>query len=97
MQIKTDLLRQYSIKAENHLMDFSDPRWKDCPYTFRSTGEYIMFYQGGPIDHCTHVPGSVAQPSAESECITACAEVMTFPHFRMLIHELLNKDQDILP
>ena len=35
------------------------------------TGEYIVFYQGGPIDHFTHVQGSVAQSSAESDYNTA--------------------------
>ena len=25
-----------------------------------------MFYQGGRIDHCTHVPGTVAQYNADS-------------------------------
>ena len=57
----TDLLRQASIKIENHLMDFSDSSWQDFPDTGRSTGAYIIFYQGGPIDHGTHVPGTVAQ------------------------------------
>ena len=47
-------------------MNFSDSIWKDCPDTGRSTGSYIIFYQGGPIDHGTHVPGSVAQSSAEN-------------------------------
>ena len=60
----TDFLRQASIKTENQLMDFSDSSWKDCPNTSRSTGSYIIFYQGGPIDHGTHVPGPVAQSSA---------------------------------
>ena len=57
----TDLLRQASIKTENHLMAFSDSSWQDCPDTGRSTGEYIIFYQGGPIDHGTHVPVPVSQ------------------------------------
>ena len=57
----TDLLRQASIKTENHLMYFSGYIWQDCPDTGRSTGAYIIFYQGGPIDHGTHVPGPVAQ------------------------------------
>ena len=35
----TDLFRQASIKTENHLMDFSDSSWQDCPDTGRSTGE----------------------------------------------------------
>ena len=34
----SDLLRQASIKTENHLMDFSDSSWKYCPDTDRSTG-----------------------------------------------------------
>ena len=63
----TDLLRQANIKTKNHLMAFSDSSWQDCPDTGRSTGVYIIFYQGGPIDHVTHVTVPVAQSSAESE------------------------------
>ena len=37
----SDILRQASIKTENHLMDFSDSSWQDCPDTGRSTGSYI--------------------------------------------------------
>ena len=57
----TDLLRQASIKTNNHLMAFSDSSWQDCPNTGRSTGAYIIFYQVRPIYHVTHVPGPVAQ------------------------------------
>ena len=42
-------------------MDFYDSIWQDCPDTGRSTGAYIIFYQGGPIDHGTHAPGTVSQ------------------------------------
>ena len=63
----TYLLRHASIKIENHLMNFSDSIWQDCPDTGRSTGAYIIFYQGGPIEHGTHVTGPVAQSSSESE------------------------------
>ena len=63
MQI-TDLFRQASIKTNNHFIDFSDSSWQDFPDTGRSTGVYIIFYQGGPIDHGTHVPVPVAQSSA---------------------------------
>ena len=57
----SDLLRKNSTNTENQLMAFSDSSWKDCPDTGRSTGSYIIFYQGGPIDHGTHVPGPVSQ------------------------------------
>ena len=59
----SDLLRQASIKNENQLMDFSDYSWKYCPDTGRNTGAYIIFYQGGPIDHGTHVTVPVSQSS----------------------------------
>ena len=62
----TDILIQANIKTKNHLMTFSDSSWQDCPDIGRSTGAYIIFYQGGPIDHGTHVPVPVAQSSAES-------------------------------
>ena len=60
----TDLLRQANIKTKNHLMAFYDYSWKYCPGTGISTGAYIIFYQGGKIEHGTHVPGPVAQSSA---------------------------------
>ena len=59
--------RQTSIKTENHLMNFYDYSWKDLPDTSRTIGEYIVFYQGGPIIYVTHVPGPVSQSSAESQ------------------------------
>ena len=57
-------------------MVFCDSRWKDFTDTVRSTGAYIMFYQGGSIDHFTHVPGPVSESSPESEYNTACTEGM---------------------
>ena len=58
----TYMLRQASIKTKNHLMAFSDSSWQDCLDPGRSTGAYIIFYQGGPIDHGTHVPVPVLNP-----------------------------------
>ena len=78
-------------------MEFSDSIWQDCPDTGRSTGAYIIFYQGGPIDHGTHVPGLVAKSSAESEYNAACTAGMALAHFRMLFPELLNEDPDMVP
>ena len=93
----TDLLRQASIKTDNQLMDFSDSSWKDCPDNGIIKWAYIIFYQGGTIDHGTHVPGPVAQLSAKSEYNTACTTGMDLANSRMLIHELLNKDQYMVP
>ena len=93
----TDLSRRASINTKNHLMAFSDSSWQDFPDTGRSTGAYIIFYKGGPIDHGTHVTGPVAQSSAESEYNAACTVGMALAHFRMLVHELLNEDPDMVP
>ena len=92
----TDLLRKSNIKTKNRLMAFSDSSWQDCPDDGISTGAYIIFYQGGPIDHGTHVTGPVAQSSAESEYNAACTSGMALVHFRMLIHELLNEDPNMV-
>ena len=93
----SDLLRQANIKTESHLMDFCDSSWQDYLDTDRCIVSYIIFYQGGPIDHATHVLGPVDQSSAESEYNVACTSGMDLANFSMLIHELLNKDQDIVP
>ena len=60
----SDLLRQANINTENQLMAFSDFSWKDFLDTGKSTGACIIFYQGGIIDHSTHVPVPVSQSSA---------------------------------
>ena len=48
-------------------MAFYDSSWQDFTDYGRSTGVYMIFYQGGPIDHGTYVPGTISQSSAESE------------------------------
>ena len=86
-----DILRQASIKTDNQLMVFSDSIWWYFPDTGRSTGAYIIFYRGGPIEHGTHVPGPVFQSSKESDYNAVCTAIMALENFRMLINELLNK------
>ena len=56
----TDLLRKVSIKTKDRFMVFPNSSQQDCPDTGRSTGAYIIVYQGGPIDHGNHVPGPVS-------------------------------------
>ena len=75
-------------------MYFYDYSWQYCPYTGISTGTYVIFYQGEPIDHGTHVSVPVSQSSAEIEYNAACTTGMALAHFRMLNHELLNKNPD---
>ena len=55
-----------------------------------------MFYKGGPIDNCTHVTGTVAQYSAESEYTAVCTTGMDSENSRMINNEFLNKDTDVV-
>ena len=57
----SDLLRQVNIKTENQLIVLFYSSLQDCPYTGIIIGACMIFYQGGPIDHGTHVPVPVAQ------------------------------------
>ena len=66
-------------------MDFYYSSWKYCPDTVISTRAYIIFYQNDINDHVTHVPGPVAQPSAESKYNVACTEVLALLNFRLTI------------
>ena len=65
-------------------MVFSGSIWQDCPDNVRSTGAYIVFYQGGKFYHCTHVTGPVGQYSVKSEYNAAWNAVMDLAHFRIL-------------
>ena len=44
-----------------------------------------------------HIPGPVAQSRAESEYKAEFTAGMALAHFRMLVHELLNEDPDMVP
>ena len=93
----SNLFRWGRIKSDNQLMVFSDFSRKDCPDTGRSIGSYIVFCQCVPIDHCTHVPGTVAQYSAESDYNAAFTSVIALAHFRILNNDLRNKDTYVVP
>ena len=59
-------MRQANINTDNQLMDLFDSSCKYFPDSGRSIVVYIIFYQGGPIYHGTHVTGPVSQSGAES-------------------------------
>ena len=84
-----DLLIQASIQSKNQVVVFSDLIWQDWSDTGRSTVLYIVFFQGGPIDHCTHASGLVANSSSESEYNSACTAGMTLSNFIILNNELI--------
>ena len=78
-------------------MVLHDSICKDCKDTVRITGAYIVFYQGGPIDHCTHVTGPVDQYSDDSEYNETRTVGTDIAHFRMINNDLLNKYPYLVP
>ena len=91
------LLRQASNNTEKQLMVLSGFSWQDCPDNGRSTRSYIVFYQCGPINHCTYVPVIVDQSSAESYYNAECTSGMALAHLTMLNNDFLNKDTYVVP
>ena len=73
---------------EDTVVTFTDSSWNDCIDTGRSTGGKCSIMQGGPVDHSSHLPISVAMSSGEAEYISAAAACMTASHLRMLIYDL---------
>ena len=76
---------------------FYDSICQDYPDTGRSTGEYVVFYQGEYIFHCKYVTYPVSQYSTKSEYNEAWTVGMTISHYRVLNNNFLNKDPYVVP
>ena len=94
--LPSDILRQDSTNTEKQLLLLSIYIWQYWWVTCSSTGAYIVFYQGGPICHCTHVPGTLAQSSAESEYSSTYTAVMDLANFMIRNNVLLEKDPGVV-
>ena len=89
-----ELLVRNKKSVEHGFFGICDSSWQDCPVTGRSTGSYIIFSQGGPVDFSSYVPVPVAMSSAEAECNVGATAGMALSHLRMLIKELNGRDAD---
>ena len=92
----SDLFRQANIKTDTQLLAFY---YYSCQYfldTGRSTGAYIIFYQGVPNDCGTHITVPVAQSSSESYYNSAYTAGMALAQSGILIHGFFNKDTYIV-
>ena len=80
-------LQVHNIPSESTIVGYSDSSWQDCPDTARSTGGYIITFQGGAIDFSSNVPSPVALSSAEAEYNQACLACMSLAHIKMLVED----------
>ena len=91
-----ELLCQNDITDKHNMFGMCDSSWQDCVDTGRSTGSYMIFYQGGLVDFSTFVPVPVAMSTAEAECNAGASAGMAISHMRMLINEVNGSDADII-
>ena len=78
-------------------MVLSYSRWQECPDTGRSTGAYIVVYQGGTIDHFTYISGAFSQSSCEGGYNASLNAVMALLNLRVLNNQLFNKNPGVVP
>ena len=93
------LLHQAKIELNDKLtVTFTDASWQDDVDTGRSTGGYIIFKSGGPIDHRCHLPVPVALSTGEAEYLAAAVACTAAQHIRMMNYDLYHlTDKDYVP
>ena len=75
------------------LVAFSDSSWGDTEDR-RSTGCYLVFFQGGIIAHSTFVPSPIAMSSAEAEIYAMTVTAMILSHLRQVFCDTFFDDSD---
>ena len=68
-----------------------DSSWGDTE-DHKSTGCYMILFQGGLIDHSSFVPNIVAMSSAEAEICAMCVGAMATCHFRQVYCDIMFDD-----
>jgi hypothetical protein len=85
------ILQDSNITPSIHTFTFYDSSWDDDHDNSRSTGGFLVFYQGGIEDHSSNTPGPVATRSAETDYKKICMACMsTSP-----VHMTLNRIEDV--
>ena len=77
-----------NVTTSIKLFTFTDSSWYDDFDTSRSTGGYIIFYQGGVFDHSSNMPTPFAMSSAEAEYNQACLACMTTGNMLMTLNHI---------
>ena len=86
--------RQYTIcsnkitSPNRNMFTFTDSSWDDDIDTSRSTGGYLILYQGGVIDHSSNMPIPVALSSAEAEYNQCCLACMATGNMHMTLNHV---------
>ena len=73
---------------DNTMVTMCDSSWGDCA-DHKSTGSYLVFFQGGVIDHSSFVPNMVALSSAKAEICAMTIAGMATNYFRQVLCDVL--------
>jgi hypothetical protein len=82
------MLKDNNITPKRKMFTFSDSSWDDDHDTSRSTGGYLIFYQGGVIDHSSNLPIPIAMSSAEAEYNQCCLACMATGNMHMTLNHV---------
>ena len=72
---------------------FTDSSFADCDNA-RSTGGYVILYQGGIVDMGSFVPQPIAQSTCEAESNAQCVAIMSSRHVTKMLMELTFSDPE---
>ena len=82
------MLKINNINPSRNLFTFTDSSWDDDYDMSRSTGGYLIFYQGGVVKHSSNMPIPVAMSSAEAECNEACLACVAIGNLHMTLNHI---------
>jgi hypothetical protein len=72
----------------------SDSSFDDCPDTHRSTGGYMIHWQGGVVEGVSIMPPVLSVSVGEAEYCTAALAVMATSFHRKVYNEFIGRDAD---
>jgi hypothetical protein len=80
------------------MFTFCDSSWDDdydiSRSTGRSTGGFLVFYQGGIVNHSSNMPAPVVTISADAEFDKACMACMATSHMYMTTYNHIEEVED---
>jgi hypothetical protein len=76
------------------LIILADTSFQDCVDTLRSTGGYLIFFQGGVIDQNSSMPSIISASSCEAEYCNASLAAMAGAYCRKVLNEIFGRQTD---
>jgi hypothetical protein len=82
------LLQDNNITPSRHMFTLCDSSWDDDHGTSRSTEVFLIFYQGGIVEHSSNTHKPLSTRSAEAEYNEACMACMPNSHMHMTFNHI---------